>query len=251
MRRSGLPCAKPLSHRLRLRPPAWRQRALAAVLAGGLLAHSGAWDGAALEAGARRQGVQAVVALPALLPLLAALPASAATDSAAALAAAAAEADRVQAVNRCFNQRLRLRSDQEVWGVDDHWASPFEALARGQGDCEDYAIAKYAVLRAAGVPQARLRLVYVRAELDGPAGGVVTQSHMVLAYHARSGEEPLILDNLRPVLLPASRRPDLLPVFSFNGAGLWQGAGPQTLGNPLARLSRWRDVLQRIELEGF
>jgi predicted transglutaminase-like cysteine proteinase len=224
---------------------------LAAVLAGGLLAHAVAWNSSALEAGARRHGPQALAALPSLLPLLAALPAGGPAGSAAATAHAAAEAERVDAVNRYFNQRLRFRSDRDAWGAADHWASPFEALARGHGDCEDYAIAKYSVLRAAGVAPARLRLVYVRAELDGPAGGVLTQPHMVLAYHARSGDEPLIMDNLRSDLLPASRRPDLLPVFSFNAEGLWQGTGPQTLGHPQAQLSRWRDVLQRIALEGF
>ena len=46
---------------------------------------------------------------------------------------------------------------------DDYWASPLETLDKGRGDCEDYAIAKYFSLLAAGVPVARLRLVYVRA----------------------------------------------------------------------------------------
>jgi hypothetical protein len=41
-------------------------------------------------------------------------------------------------------------------------------------------------------------------------------SQKVLAYYALPEAEPLILDNLISELRPASRRPDLTPVFSFN-----------------------------------
>jgi hypothetical protein len=74
---------------------------------------------------------------------------------------------------------------------------------------------------------------------------------MVLAYDAEVGAEPLILDNLRPEVLPASQRPDLTPVFSFNDEGLWQGAGNAPAGDPLLRLSRWREVWRRTQEEGF
>jgi hypothetical protein len=61
----------------------------------------------------------------------------------------------------------------------------------------------------------------------------------------------MILDSLVGDVRPASRRPDLSPVFSFNGEGLWQGVGAQSAGDPTARLSRWRDVLARARTEGF
>ena len=102
---------------------------------------------------------------------------------------------------------------------------------------------------AAGVPQAKLRLVYVRAIVGGPGGAV--QAHMVLAYYSAPGAEPLILDNLIGEIRPASRRPDLEPVFSFNSEGLWQGTGAQSAGDPVARLSRWREVLAKARAEGF
>ncbi|MBL3278677.1 hypothetical protein ELP91_28930, partial [Klebsiella pneumoniae] len=79
----------------------------------------------------------------------------------------------------------------DVWGQVDYWGSPLETLTKGQGDCEDYAIGKYFALMAAGVPSARMRLVYVRAQ----NGGVI-QAHMVLAYYPTPDAEPLILDNL-------------------------------------------------------
>jgi predicted transglutaminase-like cysteine proteinase len=165
----------------------------------------------------------------------------------------AGDVARLHVVNDFFNQRIRFATDRQTWGVEDHWTTPLEVLARGQGDCEDYAIAKYAVLLAAGMPASRLRLVYVRARLPAaqPGAAPVLEPHMVLAYHAEPGDEPLILDNLRPDILPAGQRPDLMPVFSFNSEGLWDAATAQPAGHPLVRLSRWRELVQRLRAEGW
>ena len=136
-----------------------------------------------------------------------------------------------------------------MWGQLDYWASPLEMLGKGQGDCEDYATAKYFTLVASGLPAAKLRLVYVRAQLGGPGGP--TQAHMVLAYYAEPDAQPLILDNLINEIRPAERRPDLTPVFSFNAEGLWQGVGAVRAGDPVVRLSRWRDLLAKARDEGL
>lgn len=155
----------------------------------------------------------------------------------------------LHAVQVAVNHRFVLADDRATWGLTDHWATPGELAAAGQGDCEDFAIAKYFSLVALGMPTAKLRLVYVRAQVGGPQG--VVQAHMVLAYHAAPDAEPLILDNLLSEIRPASRRPDLAPVFSFNGDGLWQGVGSQAAGDPVARLSRWREALAKARAEGF
>jgi predicted transglutaminase-like cysteine proteinase len=182
---------------------------------------------------AQRLGPRAVAALPSLQALL---QQNSGLDDEAQLAA----------VNSYFNRRIVFAEDIDVWGQEDYWASPLEALAQGRGDCEDYVIAKYFSLLAGGMPVARLRLVYVRAQIGGES-----RAHMVLAYYAQSHAEPLILDNLITAIRPASRRPDLQPVFSFNSDGLWQGVGTQSAGDPQARLSRWRDVLAKARAEGF
>lgn len=160
--------------------------------------------------------------------------------------AAQEDLQRLKEINDFFNRRLAFKEDIVTWGVPDYWASPLESLDKRAGDCEDYAIAKYFSLTAAGVPTARLRLVYVRARLAGQS-----LAHMVLAYYAQPNAEPLILDNLRPEVLPASQRADLTPVFSFNTEGLWQGTGQVTAGDPLARLSLWREVVIKVKAEGF
>jgi predicted transglutaminase-like cysteine proteinase len=156
-------------------------------------------------------------------------------------------AAKLSAVNQFYNSHLAFATDMKSWGEVDHWASPLEALNRGQGDCEDYAIAKYFTLVAAGLPASRLRLVYVRATLeDTPA-----QAHMVLAYYPPSAGDPLILDNLVEQILPAGLRGDLVPEFSFNSEGLWHGLGQVRVGDPVARLPRWREVMAKARAEGF
>ncbi|MBC7699990.1 MAG: transglutaminase-like cysteine peptidase [Massilia sp.] len=156
------------------------------------------------------------------------------------------EAGRLKRINSFFNRHVEYRDDRDVWGQVDYWATPLEMLNKGAGDCEDYAIGKYLSLIAAGVPAAKMRLVYVRAEV----GGAIL-AHMVLAYYSEPLAEPLILDNLITDIRPASRRPDLAPVFSFNAEGLWQGVGSTTAGDPVARLSRWREVLTKTRAEGW
>ena len=195
-----------------------------------------AWDVDRMSLAAQIRGPRAVAGLKALLPVL-------------STKASVDEIARLQSINEFFNRRILFRDDIEVWGQADYWASPLEMLDKGEGDCEDFAIAKYFSLLVSGVTAPKLRLVYVRAQLGGPEGP--TQAHMVLAYYAQPGAEPLILDNLITEVRPASRRPDLSPVFSFNGEGLWQGTGSQNSGDPVARLSRWRDVLAKARAEGF
>lgn len=160
------------------------------------------------------------------------------------------EADRLEHVNAFFNRRVRFEDDSIVWKQADHWATPLETMGRGAGDCEDFAIAKYASLRLLGVPAEKLRLIYVRAQIGG-SGSPVSQAHMVLGYFASPDAEPLVLDNLTGEIRPAGRRPDLFPVFSFNDAGLWVAGARQSSADPTSRLSRWRDVLRRMHDEGF
>lgn len=127
-----------------------------------------------------------------------------------------------------------------------------ETLARLAGDCEDFSIAKYFTLLEAGIPDDQLRLVYVQARIGGSHSDI-RQAHMVLAWYPSPTAEPLVLDNLIGDIRPASRRPDLLPVFSFNSQGLWAGSAAQANPGPggPGRLSRWQELLRRARQEGF
>ncbi len=147
---------------------------------------------------------------------------------------------KLDTVNRFFN-RLDFVDDIIHWKKKDYWATPVEFLASGGGDCEDFTIAKYFTLKLMGVDEARLNLTYVKALR-------LNQAHMVLTYYPTPDADPLVLDNLIDEIKPASRRSDLLPVYSFNGSGLWlakqRGRGRQIGSSD--RLGLWRDLLARL-----
>ena len=152
---------------------------------------------------------------------------------------------QLEQVNRFFNLGITFSDDRLLWKQKDYWATPLQTMGTRGGDCEDFSIAKYFSLLELGIPADKLRLIYVRANTQGRV-----QAHMVLGYFPSPSAEPLLLDNLNPQILPASQRPDLTPVFSFNSQGLWLG-GTKSESDPTSRLSRWRDVLQRMHDEGF
>lgn len=163
----------------------------------------------------------------------------------------ASEKDKLGKINEFINRHIVFEDDLSIWNQGDYWATPMETIGQGRGDCEDFAIIKYYSLKDAGIPLAKLRLVYVKARLESP-GGPYMQAHMVLAYYATPGAEPLVLDNLIPEIRPASQRRDLQPVFSFNSEAIWSGvAGNAAKGaGGTGQLSRWQDLLTRARREG-
>lgn len=163
----------------------------------------------------------------------------------------APSSDKLKRVNDFFNRLVDTGDDQAIWGQSDYWATPMETLGMQRGDCEDFAIAKYFTLLHLGIPNDQLRLVYAKATIGGPGG--IAQAHMVLAFYSSPTAEPLVLDNLISDIRPASRRPDLSPVFSFNQKELWAGAASDAAKGPggSGRLSRWEDLLTRVRAEGF
>jgi predicted transglutaminase-like cysteine proteinase len=162
-----------------------------------------------------------------------------------------ADYDKLIAVNDFFNARIRWVEDIDNWGQKDYWATPLETMARRKGDCEDFSIVKFVTLLLAGVEMEKLRITYVKAQIGGPSSNNFI-AHMVLAYYPTPSGDPYILDNMVDSVRPASRRGDLKPVFGFNSQGLWVGgsAAPATK-DPGAKLSRWRDLLQRMSADGL
>jgi predicted transglutaminase-like cysteine proteinase len=156
--------------------------------------------------------------------------------------------EQLTAVNKFFNRRVRWKTDLEIYGAEDFWATPAETLGRGTGDCEDFTIAKYATLRHLGVPAEQLRLTYVQLKVTNTR----SQAHMVLAWYPSPNTTPLILDNANPRILPASQRRDLQPIFSFNSEELWLGnSRASTSASPSSRISQWRQMIARSEREGI
>ncbi|MFO7542666.1 MAG: transglutaminase-like cysteine peptidase [Thiobacillus sp.] len=156
---------------------------------------------------------------------------------------------KLRRVNDFFNRRIRFGEDSDIWGKTDYWATLLESMGRAQGDCEDFAIAKYVTLKQLDIPSEKLRLTYVKARIGGSRSRVV-QAHMVLSYYPAPDDEPLILDNLISDIHPASRRTDLTSVFGFNAEGLWVGGG-KPVASSSQRLSKWQSVLARMREDGI
>ena len=153
--------------------------------------------------------------------------------------------EKLSEVNRFFNQ-FQYREDIDHWGVKDYWATPEEFIGTQFGDCEDFVIAKYFSLRKLGVPDKRLYLTYVKALEKNVA-------HMVLSYFETPTSVPLILDNYNPAILIASKRMDLLPVYSFNANSLFLTNASAGLGQSLPtdkiKNSKWKKLLAEIRKE--
>ena len=151
------------------------------------------------------------------------------------------EEDKLELVNDFFN-RVRFIDDIDHWKMKDYWATPVEMLATDAGDCEDYSIAKYFTLKALGVPQSKLYITYVKAIR-------YNQAHMVLTYFKTPKSIPVVLDNINKRILEATKRKDLVPVYSFNGDGLWlarqRGKGMSVKGGT-SKLKKWNDLLNRL-----
>lgn len=107
--------------------------------------------------------------------------------------------------------------DSRNWGKSDYWATPVEFLERG-GDCEDFAIAKYAALRSLGVPEERMRLAIVHDNVkDIP--------HAVLVVYTNQGA--YVLDNQTSHMIRADEAGRYRPIFSINRTAWWLHSSPE------------------------
>lgn len=117
---------------------------------------------------------------------------------------------QIKEVNRYFNGE-RYIVDMKNWGIEDYWATPYQFL-KMDGDCEDYAIAKFMALKALGVPAEDMRVLALR-DLNLDVG------HAVLIVY--DGDTPLLLDNQIKTVVPANSVKHYMPIFSLSETGWW------------------------------
>jgi predicted transglutaminase-like cysteine proteinase len=129
---------------------------------------------------------------------------------------------RIGEINRAINLAIRPVSDLAQYGQVDVWTSPLVTFAHGAGDCEDYAIAKYAALRLAGVAPEDLRIVIMRNTISG-------EDHAVTA--ARLDGHWLTLDNNRMALIEDADLRNVRPTFVIDQRGVLQYVDPPLLAN--------------------
>jgi predicted transglutaminase-like cysteine proteinase len=124
---------------------------------------------------------------------------------------------RIETANRLINGAIRYMSDLAQHATVDVWSAPLASLGTGRGDCEDYAIAKYVVLREAGVSEQDLRVLLVRDRN-------VREDHAVLAI--RNGEAWTVLDNRSSALTPDRELRHFKPLFALDSGGVNLVASP-------------------------
>ncbi|HEY8572891.1 transglutaminase-like cysteine peptidase [Phenylobacterium sp.] len=98
--------------------------------------------------------------------------------------------------NDAVNRAIAERSDQEIYGVSELWATPLEA-GLNAGDCEDYVLEKRRALLQGGVPASALSIAVV-----GTSRGL---THAVLLVATDKGD--YVLDNLSAWVLPWQKTP--------------------------------------------
>ena len=121
---------------------------------------------------------------------------------------------QVDAVNNYVN-KVRYIEDKRNFGKSDYWATPAEFFARG-GDCEDFAIAKYAMLKQLGVPENKMRVAIVQDK-------VKNVPHAVLIVYTDNG--PMLLDNQIKRTSQVASIDRYKPIYSINASGWWRHIG--------------------------
>ncbi len=103
-------------------------------------------------------------------------------------------------------------TDMVNWGMQDYWETPLEFMLN-QGDCEDYAIAKYMLLRAAGLPAEQMRIVILQ-DIN------LNEMHaiLVVSHEGRA----LVLDNFQPNVVDSRRIVHYRPIYALNEAKWWR-----------------------------
>jgi predicted transglutaminase-like cysteine proteinase len=114
-------------------------------------------------------------------------------------------------INALFNS-IPYVQDINNWGLNDYWSSPLQMLLRN-GDCEDYAIAKYFALRSAGWSADQMRIVVL---MDRNLNAI----HSVLAVSI--GGRNYILDNQINQLVTDASIFHYQPIFSINEQRWWR-----------------------------
>lgn len=122
---------------------------------------------------------------------------------------------RLNFVNQRINNAIRYTSDMTQWGTPDEWSAPLAggrgSFETGLGDCEDYAIAKYVALRAAGVPARKLRVLLVH-------DNIARLDHAVLA--ANDDGRWYVLDNRWTAAVEDSDVRRFTPLFALDEEGV-------------------------------
>lgn len=118
---------------------------------------------------------------------------------------------RLGEINRAINLAIKPVSDLAAHGSGDVWSSPLATLTNHMGDCEDYAIAKFAALLEAGISSEEIRLLVIHDSAR-------SEDHAVVV--ARDLDQWLVLDNRRMAMLADTQLANYSPLLQLDGGGV-------------------------------
>lgn len=125
--------------------------------------------------------------------------------------------EQIEGVNAYMNS-IHYIEDSENYRKSDYWATPIEFLSHG-GDCEDFAIAKYASLRALGFSSDQMRIAIVQDKIKNVP-------HAILIVYAEGAA--YVLDNQDKRVENADNVNRYKPIFSINSNNWWLYKTPHT-----------------------
>lgn len=150
------------------------------------------------------------------------------------------DAKKFELVKTFLDINFRYGTDKELHNIIDWWMPLTEFLRKGAGDCEDWALAMYEMLRLSGADTNKLFLEH-RYMVYSLQPGREKEAHMVLV-HEDEGRRT-VSDNLFKGVRDDSFRKDISPPnFGFNDDSLRIGTRVVEGINPVNRLSKWRDL---------
>lgn len=138
---------------------------------------------------------------------------------------------QIPKVNYMVNRLVAYRDDARLWQAGEYWASPVETLEKRAGDCEDYAILKYALLRDLGVEDADMRIVVLR--------DTASRSHHAVLSVRHDGKW-LILDNRFSRVRFERDLPNYQALYTVNASGEWSHTPEK--GSPVRLAARLRST---------
>lgn len=115
-------------------------------------------------------------------------------------------------VHNYINDRIEYRVDLHGRDTADNWATAAKTLARGYGDCEDFAIAKGQELLSLGFRPKDLYLVIGKARR-------LNSYHAILVV--RSGGKFWVLDNLSSEVVDAAQVRNFDPIITLSADRKW------------------------------
>ena len=119
---------------------------------------------------------------------------------------------KIAAVNSYINNSIAYNPDSMVWNRSDYWAAPGETFAKGEGDCDDYAIAKFFSLKMLGFKENDMRIVILRDSRKNEIHAVLSLNYKGTNY---------ILDNQSEYVVQDNQISYYQPIYSLSEKGYW------------------------------